>query len=105
MGRHRRNHKHKNKNQRQQACGHANCDDQCKTKEPEAEIVQIETQQELQELLDLIMNHGADRAARWQRSQTELNNALLADVGIPIPAEKPEQSVVIETPTDEETAI
>lgn len=94
MGRHRRRHKHKNKQPQQKpACGHAKCDGQCKSEEPQAEIVEIETQAELQELLDLIMDAGAERSERWQRKQKELNNALLTDVGIPIPPEEPAKAV------------
>lgn len=107
MGKRRRKHKHKNKNKYQkQDCGHGNCDGRCKPKEPEAEVVEIETNAQLQELIDLIMEHGADRDERWQRSQKDLNNALLVDVGIPIPAEEPaEVEVADETSADAETAI
>jgi hypothetical protein len=107
MGRRRHKHKnkHKNKQQQQPECGHANCDGQCKTEET-AEIVEIETQAELQELLDIIMEHGAARTERWQRKQKQLQNALLADAGIPIPVEEPAQAeTAAATATGDDTAI
>lgn len=90
MGRRRRKHKNNHKKQQPQAqnCNHKNCNGQCKP-EDKAEIVEIETPAELQKLLDIIMQHGADRTARWQLKQKELENALLEDAGIPISIEKP----------------
>lgn len=89
--RHKHKHKHKNKPAQPQGCNHTNCDGKCNT-EDEAEIVEIQTQEELQELLDIIMDHGANRTERWMRKQKELQNALLEDAGIPIPVEEPAET-------------
>lgn len=103
MGRRKRRRKHKQQPNQHQ-CNNQRCNGDCK-KEPEAEIIEIEDQEQLEQLCDIILKAGMYRTARFERKQKQLNNALLEDAGIPIPSATEVQTTTIVTDDDDDSAI